>query len=118
MGVTTYFRRVVSSGACISISDTVKITVLPSIINNIIAENQILCNLEDAETLDGQSISEGEAGDKRYQWWEITGGSWSQVSTAEDYTPLSLVADNYEFKRIAFFLHRKHVQIFYLHVFA
>ena len=102
LGVTTYFRRVVSSGVCESISDTVKITVLPSISNNNIADNQILCNLEDAATIDGQIISGGETGDKRYQWWKITGGSWSQISTAEDYTPLSLAADNYEFKRIAF----------------
>jgi len=104
LGTTTFFRRVVSSGACVNISDTVKVTVLPSIENNTISDDQIICNLEDAATLDGLSITQGDAADKRYQWWEIGGGTWSHVDadTLEDYTPLSLVANNYEYIRIAF----------------
>ncbi|MCF8380437.1 MAG: gliding motility-associated C-terminal domain-containing protein [Bacteroidales bacterium] len=102
LGTTTYFRRVVSSGVCVNISDTVKITVLPSITDNTIGDDQFLCNLENAVPLDGLPISGGELTDKRYQWWEIKGGSWTLVSTGEDYNPLSLAANNYEYRRIAF----------------
>lgn len=99
---TSYYRREVNSGACSSYSDTIKITVLLSITNNVIGDDQFLCNLEDADLLNGESIGGGEAADKRYQWWEIIGGSWSQVATTEDYTPLALPANDYEYRRIAF----------------
>ena len=99
---TSYYRRAVESGACSSISDTMKITVLPSITDNVIGDDQFLCNLQDADLLDGESIGGGETADKRYQWWEIIGGSWSQVAVTEDYTPLALPESDYEYRRIAF----------------
>lgn len=40
---TTYYLRIVNSGTCTSISNTVKIEVLPEIKNNNISQNQILC---------------------------------------------------------------------------
>ncbi len=97
---TTYYRRKVESGSCISYSDTLTITVLPLLNNNIIAESQIICNNQVPEELTGPVPIGGQPGDKRYQWYQRQEpGSWSPVATTQNYSPPSLPFGIYDYRR-------------------
>lgn len=97
---TTYYRRKVESGSCISYSDTLTITVLPLINNNVIAEPQVICNNEIPEGLTGPVPTGGQPGDKRYQWYSRPeSGIWSPVATTQNYSPPSLASGIYDYRR-------------------
>ena len=77
LSATTWFRRRVVSGECISESEAVRITVLPSITGNTIAGDQIVCKSDIPALLtqaSGQSIS-GGSGAFSYLWQQSADGS-------------------------------------------
>ncbi len=63
----THFRRVVNSGVCTSISDTITITVLDSITDNTVSTKDTLCWGQSPELFDG-SVPEGGNGSYDYAW--------------------------------------------------
>lgn len=63
---TTWFRRTVTSGACV-VSSTFKITVLPAIGNNTIAADQRVCNTSVPAQITGTTPTGGD-GKFRYLW--------------------------------------------------
>jgi gliding motility-associated-like protein len=90
LSASTYYRRTVSSGTC-NVSATVLISVTPSINNNIISANQIICSGASATTLNGTTPT-GGTGSFTYQWQSsINGGAtWSNAtgtSTSSSYSP-------------------------------
>lgn len=70
----SWYRRVVTSGSCVSISNVVAITVLPAIGNNIISANQTICYNATPAQLDGQTPTGGN-GTYTYQWQSSTAGA-------------------------------------------
>ncbi|MEW5845412.1 MAG: gliding motility-associated C-terminal domain-containing protein [Bacteroidota bacterium] len=70
----TWYRRVVTSGSCVSISNVVAITVLPAIGNNIISANQNICYNSAPAQLDGSTPTGGD-GTYTYQWQSSTAGA-------------------------------------------
>ena len=87
---TYYYRRTVYSGKCSHISDTVTITVLPSISNNTISENQTICQGSVFDSLNGAAPADGD-GIYIYQWIESTDGNiWSNAYGPVSYTHLTL----------------------------
>lgn len=63
----TYYRRIVNSGVCTSISDTITITVLDSIRDNTISTRDTLCWGQSPELFDG-STPQGGNGSYAYAW--------------------------------------------------
>ncbi|MEH3113152.1 PKD domain-containing protein [Pedobacter terrae] len=87
--VSTYFRRLVNSTICTSISNSVQITVLPGITNNTISADQNICAGIAAATLTGTTPS-GGSGTYTYQWQSsLNGTDWSDVQGANsvNFTP-------------------------------
>ncbi len=70
LDTTTYFRRVVTSAGQYDTSRFVKIFVWPAIENNEIAEDQVLCFKERAETLTGEEPAGGD--DNFFFRWEVS----------------------------------------------
>jgi CHU_C Type IX secretion signal domain len=100
---TTYFHRIVSSGACTDTSNLVSIKVLPSIVGNTIASDQIICNNQTPAQLTGNPTTGGLNSDKRYQWQQQIGtGNWTDLSTTANYSPSSLTSETYNYQRIVF----------------
>jgi hypothetical protein len=64
-----YYRRIVYSGKCSHISDTVTITVLPSISNNTISADQTICEGSIFLPLAGADPADGD-GAYTYKWIE------------------------------------------------
>jgi hypothetical protein len=96
---TLYLRRIVSSGVCSSdTASVVKITVLPSVTNNIISADQTLCSGQVPAQLTGTL---GSGGDNNYSYlWEQSndGASWSSatgIDNGQNYSPLNQSADIY-----------------------
>ncbi|GGG29402.1 PKD-like domain-containing protein [Pontibacter amylolyticus] len=88
---TTYYRRVVESGSCVSLGEPVAVTVTPAITNTITTADQIVCSNETINQLTGV-VSGGNPGDVSYQWEQSpTGtGNWTNApgaSTAINYSP-------------------------------
>lgn len=82
---TTWFRRKVASGlsdVCKDTSELVKITVLPSIMNNTTGSNQTICADVVAEDLTG-AIPAGGDGAYTYQWQRRTSlaGGFTDITT-------------------------------------
>lgn len=80
----TWYRRVVTSSSCVSFSNVVAITVLPSVSNNTIATDQTICYNTTPEMLTG-SIPTGGNGTYSYQWQSSTTGAagpFSDISGA------------------------------------
>ncbi len=71
---TIWYRRLVFSGKCANISDTVSITVLPLLGNNAIGADQTICQGDTFATLTGTPPTGGD-GSYSYQWIESTDGS-------------------------------------------
>lgn len=94
---TTFYKRVVVSGRCISYSPTVKITVLPSITNNIISnpDNQNICQPSFFANLAGQNTGGGAgAGSYLYTWQEsLNNTTWQTASGATQHDPVNRVYD-------------------------
>ncbi|POY36775.1 hypothetical protein C3K47_10490 [Solitalea longa] len=79
---TTYFRRIVNSGACSSISNLVQINVQPGIANNSISGSQIICTDDIPFKFVGQDAAGGD-GNIDYQWSESTGSGWVDIVGAK-----------------------------------
>ena len=81
---TAWFRRIVTSGACIDASASVRITVLDSIRNNsIITPAQEICEGMEFSSVEGTSASVLTGGDNLYRYrWEssIDGTTWETAS--------------------------------------
>ena len=95
----TWYRRVVTSSSCVSFSNVVAITVLPSVSNNTIAADQTICYNTTPELLTG-SIPTGGNGTYSYQWQSSTTGAAGPFfdisgANAESYQPGSLTADTW-----------------------
>ena len=74
---TIWYRRWVYSGKCMNVSDTVQITVLPSIGGNTIGTTQTICEGYTFAQLTG-TVPTGGDGTYRYTWIESADGTgWS-----------------------------------------
>jgi gliding motility-associated-like protein len=76
-----WFRRVVTSGNCTSVSDKIKITVNQAITNNIIYEDQDICMGATPAALSGSDPVGGD-GKYSYLWQSSTVGAYSGFATA------------------------------------
>ena len=98
----TWFRAVVKSGECLSVSSgAVKITVQQPLSNNTIAADQTICSATTPAALTGSAPSGGN-GEPTYQWQWRTTGSFSNMggATGKDYAPGAL-NQTIQFRRIA-----------------
>ena len=88
---TTWYRRMVISGKCLEYSNTITLTVLPSITNNTILADQVICEGTAFDPLIGSVPQDGEAGIYLYKWEEsIDGLAWLDAFgpiTLKDYQP-------------------------------
>ncbi len=84
---TTLFRRVVTSGMCSAVSDTVTVNVLPALSNNVLPADLAVC--DGADTLLDGSTPAGGDGAYRYVWEESADGmTWGAATgdgSGEDY---------------------------------
>ena len=79
---STFFRRLISSGACKDTSDQVIINVHPKVINNIISADQTICYLDLPERLtDVPPGVGGGIGSYSYQWLTSSPDSLSWQNT-------------------------------------
>ncbi|WP_251029973.1 MULTISPECIES: PKD domain-containing protein [unclassified Pedobacter] len=86
---STYFRRLVNSTICTSISNSLQIIVLPGLTNNTISADQNICIGAPAAALTGTTPS-GGSGTYLYQWQSsLNGTAWSDVLGANSvsFTP-------------------------------
>ena len=84
LSVTTWYRRIVTSGPCEDTSAPVKIFVTPSIGNNTITANQTICEGFAPAQFAG-SLPTGGLGVYNYQWQISTdSASWSNIGGATD----------------------------------
>lgn len=84
LAVTTWYRRIVTSGPCEDTSAPVKIFVTPSIGNNTITANQTICEGFAPAQFAG-SLPTGGLGVYNYQWQISTDSvSWNNIGGATD----------------------------------
>ncbi|MBK0402939.1 gliding motility-associated C-terminal domain-containing protein [Adhaeribacter sp. BT258] len=89
---TTWLRRVVRSGDCELVSNVVQLTVVPAIANNVIQQNQTICQ-NNAPGLLAGTTPIGGIGNYTYLWEMSTAGANAGFSTAagiagqKDYQP-------------------------------
>ncbi|ASZ13187.1 Ig-like domain-containing protein [Chitinophaga sp. MD30] len=100
---TTYFRRIVSSGACISInSNVVPVTIYPAVDNNTISSDQTICTGTLPLTITGGIVS-GGSGAYSYLWESNTEGAGfvpaDGVNTEPDYTPPFALTQTTQYRR-------------------
>ena len=98
--VTTYFRRLVSSGFCAprTPSASVAITVLPVLVAGGIAADQIVCAGTAPAPLTSTAPATGGSGTFAYQWESSPDNTtWTAVAgaTAETFAPGPLAATTY-----------------------
>jgi hypothetical protein len=79
LSATTYYKREVTSGACILNSNTITETVLPTITNNIISGNAKVCYSLIPDAITGATLS-GGSGVFKYFWWQSTDGGVNWVA--------------------------------------
>lgn len=100
---TVYYRRRVNSGVCEDFSNTLTITVLPSITNNTIANSQEICKFSIPDPLTGGDAGGGDLFAYKYQWESNTNGNgWDSITYTTNnagYTPASL-SDSMQYRRI------------------
>jgi hypothetical protein len=78
--LTTYYQRVITSGRCVDVSGSVKVTVLPLIAGNSIAADQVICESELFTNLTGSAPTGGD-GSYTYRWLSKTGVNvWSPAA--------------------------------------
>jgi len=100
---TTYFRRLVSSGPCAVVSNTVTITVSPPLAAGIIAADQLLCAGGTPAALTSDTVATGGTGPITYQWESSAdNATWTAIAgaTGLTYAPGQLAATTY-FRRRA-----------------
>lgn len=99
---TLYFRRMVTSGPCISLSNHIKITVLPSLSGNQIGNSQIICTGQIAAVLNGIQTLNGGDNTYQYQWQTSTDSTtWTNIfgATNFSYNPGVLTGSIHYFRR-------------------
>jgi len=78
---TTYYHRVVSSGACTDISTPVTVTILPAITNNNVAADQAICQGTLFSNLTGTTPGGGASPSYTYTWMSSPDDTnWSPAS--------------------------------------
>ena len=78
---TSYYHRVVSSGACTDVSAPVTVTILPSITANTVAADQTICQGTLFSNLTGTTPGGGASPSYTYQWMSSPDNSvWSAAS--------------------------------------
>lgn len=100
---STYFRRLVNSTICTSISNSLQIIVLPGLTNNTISADQNICIGTVAATLTGTTPS-GGSGTYVYQWQSsLNGTAWSDVLGANSvsFTPPTPIVSIYYRRSVA-----------------
>ncbi|MGM9476667.1 PKD domain-containing protein [Pedobacter sp. GSP4] len=100
---STYFRRLVNSTICTSISNSVQITVLPGLSNNTISADQNICTGAAAAPLTG-ALPSGGSGTYTYQWQSsLNGTTWTDVlgATSINFTPPTPTATIYYRRSVA-----------------
>ena len=103
---TTFYRRVVQSGICTSISDTVTIYVLDALGNNSITSKDTLCYGQSPELISGTNPNGGDLANYWYAWEEsfVEEGVYDNTlftSRDLDYADSVLTEDRY-FRRIVY----------------
>ncbi|MCA1746196.1 MAG: hypothetical protein LC655_00755, partial [Bacteroidales bacterium] len=103
---TTFYRRVVQSGVCTSISDTVTIYVLDALRNNTITSKDTLCYGQSPELISGTNPDGGDLANYWYAWKEssIEEGTYENTlfTTKDlDYADSVFTEDRY-FRRIVY----------------
>ncbi len=85
--VTTFFRRLASSGPCGALSNTVTVTVAPALAAGTIAADQTLCAGGTAAALTSDTPAAGGSGTITYQWESSTdNATWTLVPSAAGLT--------------------------------
>ncbi len=101
---TTYFRRIVESGPCESVSDTFLIMVLPSIERNEIFGYEFACRNDTTPIISGFSVTGGD-GNYLYKWesFDFLDG-WDSVDSGKDklHFQASILTDTTAYRRIVF----------------
>ncbi len=100
---TLYFRRMVTSGPCISLSNHIKINVLPSVNGNQIGNNQTVCIGQSAAPLNGVQLLSGGDNVFQYQWQTSTDSlTWTNIfgATNANYVPGVLIGTIHYFRRV------------------
>ncbi|MDB4922595.1 gliding motility-associated C-terminal domain-containing protein [Mucilaginibacter sp.] len=108
LNVTTYYRRIVTSGICTTpvISNVIEIHITPPItFSSIQSPPFAYCVSVDPETLSGSPPQGGDGGNSyQYQWYSSTnnGANWNPISTATgiDYDPPTITVTTW-FRRNA-----------------
>ncbi|MGQ9619529.1 MAG: gliding motility-associated C-terminal domain-containing protein [Bacteroidales bacterium] len=90
--VIHYFRRIVTSGMCSDISPFIKVTVLPSITNNVITPDRDAVCYDSSPVISGTPLTGGAGGVPTWLWMQSTDGvtSWvaaSGTNNQQNYTP-------------------------------
>ena len=105
---TVYYRRLVFSGKCASISDTITITVLPVIGNNAVGADQTICQGDTFAQLTGTPPTGGD-GVYNYVWIESQdGNTWNggygphTGATYQPDTASSLFPGQVHFRRVVY----------------
>jgi len=104
--VTTWFRRRVISGTCSSESNSIKITVLPPITNNVITSAKTsVCYNQIPAPLTGTALTGGANDTPEWVWEESTDGiDWTPAAGTNDqqnYSPPPLTTKRW-YRRIIF----------------
>jgi gliding motility-associated-like protein len=96
---TVWLRRLVTIGACSSISDTIKVWVEPAITNNIIAADQIICVNATPVTITGTVPTAGGGAIPLSYQWESSSDNilFSSIvgATSQNYSPGALSQTTY-----------------------
>lgn len=96
---TTYYRRIVTSGSCSSVSNSIAFAVQPAVLNNTIAiaGSSTFCVNGDPREIDG-SLPTAGSGIYSYTWQSSSGDlSFSDISgaTSQNYDPPSISATTF-----------------------
>ena len=101
---TTYYHRIVTSHVCIDVSDSLTMTVLETIQNNLISRDDTICEDDNGLPVIGQSVSGGD-GLYRYLWQSsMNSSSWIPAkipNDLEDYDPDTLKSTRY-YRRLVY----------------
>ncbi len=101
---STWYRRKTISGLCSSLSNSLKVTVLPPITDNVITSaKSSVCFNQVPVTLTGTGLTGGAGGTPKWIWQQSTdGNAWSSASgtnNQQNYTPPALTAKRW-YRRI------------------
>jgi gliding motility-associated-like protein len=102
--ITSYYRRYVASTKyCSGYSDTVKVTVLPSISNNeFISPDTVICEGDSPELLKALHPSDGD-GSYSYLWQQKDAAVWTDISGSNmQQITVGTLTTTTEYRRIVF----------------